>query len=124
MGLYFTWKGNNIYLNFPLTKKFMADNIKNNDNVENNIPKKGPLNFLIGSLTSFSLFVFFYLLSNKIAIYFSIHKPSNSSEIVQNISSSINTLIIRLSFLLTFSFAFIGIGLFIVFIRSFFMKKS
>ena len=102
----------------------MADNIKNNDNVENNIPEKGPLNFLIGSLTSFSLFVFFYLLSNKIAIYFSIHKPSNSSEIVQNISSSINTLIIGLSFLLTFSFAFIGIGLFIVFIRSFFMKKS
>ena len=27
----------------------MADNIKNNDNVENNIPEKGPLNFLIGS---------------------------------------------------------------------------
>ncbi len=102
----------------------MADNIKNNDNVENNIPEKGPLNFLIGSLTSFSLFVFFYFLSNKIAIYFSIHKPSNSSEIVQSISSSINTLIIGLSFLLTFSFAFIGIGLFFVFIRSFFMKKS
>ena len=54
----------------------MADNFKNNNNnVENNIPEKGPLNFLIGSLTSFSLFVFFYLLSNKIAIYFSIHKP-------------------------------------------------
>ena len=102
----------------------MADNIKNNDNVENSIPEKGPLNFLIGSLTSCSLFVFFYLLSNKIAIYFSIHKPSNSTEIGQSISSSINTLIIGLSFLLTFSFAFIGIGLFIVFIRSFFMKKS
>jgi len=43
---------------------------------------------------------------------------------LKNISSSINTLIIGLSFLLTFSFAFIGIGLFIVFIRSFFMKKS
>ena len=75
----------------------MADNIKNNDNVENNIPEKGPLNFLIGSLTSFSLFVFFYLLSNKIAIYFSIHKPSNSSEIVQNISSSINLSLIHIS---------------------------
>ena len=61
---------------------------------------------------------------NNIAIYFSVHKPSNSSEIVQNISSSINTLIIGLSFLLTFSFAFIGIGLFIVFIRSFIVKKS
>ena len=112
---------------FSINKNnFMADNIKNkkNKNVENNIPEKGPLNFIVGSVTSFSLFVFFYFLSNKITIYFSIHKPSNSSEIVQNISSSINTLIIGLSFLLTFSFAFIGIGLFIVFIRSFFMKKS
>ena len=97
---------------------------KNSENIENNIPDKGPLNFIVGSLTSFLLFIFFYFLSNKIAIYFSIHKPSNSSEIVQSISSSINTLIIGLSFLLTFSFAFIGFGLFIVFIRSFFLKKS
>ena len=81
----------------------MADN--NNEDIEKNIPEKGPLNFIVGSLTSFSLFIFFYFLSNKIAIYFSIHKPSNSSEIVQNITSSINTLIIGLSFLLTFSFA-------------------
>ena len=100
----------------------MAEN--NKENIEKNIPEKGPLNFIFGSFTSFSLFIFFYFLSNKIAIYFSIHKPSNSSEIVQNISSSINTLIIGLSFLLTFSFAFIGVGLFIVFIRSFFLKKS
>ena len=104
----------------------MVDNIKNknNEDVENNIPEKGPLNFIVGSITSFSLFVLFYFVSNKIAVYFSIHKPSNSSEIVQNISSSINTLIIGLSFLLTFTSAFVGIGLFIVFVRSFFLKKS
>ena len=105
----------------------VADDSKknnNNDDIENNIPEKGPLNFIVGSLTSFLLFIFFYFLSNKFAIYFSVHKPSNSSEIVQNISSSINTLIIGLSFLLTFSFAFIGFGLFVVFIRSFFLKKS
>ena len=100
----------------------MAD--KSNQNIEKHIPEKGPLNFIVGSLTSFFLFIVFYFLSNKISIYFSIHKPSNSSEIVQNISTSIYTLIIGLSFLLTFSFAFIGIGLFIVFIRSFFLKKS
>ena len=100
----------------------MTDNI--DQKTEKNIPEKGPLSFILGSLTSFLLFIIFYFFSNKIAIYFSIHKPSNSSEIVQNISSSINTLIIGLSFLLTFSFAFIGIGLFIVFIRSFFLKKS
>ena len=101
----------------------VADNSKQNK-IESSIPEKGPINFIIGSLTSFLLFIFFYFLSNKIAIYFSIHKPSNPSEIVQNISTNINTLIIGLSFLLTFSFAFIGIGLFIVFIRSFFLKKS
>ena len=106
------------------------DKIVNNDEdvkvilKNKNISEKGPLNFIFGSLTSFSLFIFFYLISNKIVIYFSIHKPSNQSEIVQSISSSINTLIIGLSFLLTFSFAFIGIGLFIVFIRSFFIEKS
>ena len=96
----------------------------NNENIENqNLTQKSPLNFLTGSLTSFLLFIFFYFISNKIAIYFSLHKPSNSSEIVQSISSSINTLIIGLSYLLTFSFVFIGLGLFIVFIRSFLVKK-
>ena len=122
MGLHFPWKGNNIHLNFFIQNSIVADN--SNENIKKNIPEKGPLNFIAGSLTSFLLFIFFYFLSNKIAIYFSVHKPSNSSEIVQNISSSINTLIIGLSFLLTFSFAFIGMGLFIVFIRSFFLKKS
>ena len=96
---------------------------KNESEENNNPPEKGPINFMTGSLTSFLLFICFYSISQKIVIYFSLHKPSNSSEIVQSISSSIDTLIIGLSFLLTFSFAFIGIGLFIVFIRSFFVKK-
>ena len=97
----------------------------NKVNIESqNTPEKGPLSFLTGSLTSFFLCIFSYFISNKIAIYFSLHKQSNSSEIVESISSSINTLIIGLSFLLTFSFAFIGLGLFIVFIRSFLIKKN
>ena len=97
----------------------------NNENIETqNTPDKGPISFLTGSLTSFVLSICSYFISNKIAIYFSFHKPSNSSEIVQSISSSINTLIIGLSFLLTFSFAFIGLGLFIVFIRCFLVKKN
>ena len=99
-------------------------NTINNDNTETqNTIEKGPLSFITGSLTSFLLCIFFYFISKKIVFYFSLHKPSNSSEIVQSISSSINTLIIGLSFLLTFSFAFIGLGLFIVFIRSFLVKK-
>ena len=100
-------------------------NLINKVNSENNpTPEKGPLSFILGSLTSFLLCIFFYFISNKIAIYFSLHKPFNSTEIVQSISSSINTLIIGLSFLLTFSFGFIGLGLFIIFIRSFLVKKN
>ena len=95
----------------------------NQEEIKNN-EIKGPFNFLVGSITSFLLFIIFYFLSNRIAVYFALHKPANSSELVQSISSSINTLIIGLSFLLTFSFAFIGFGLFIVFIRSFFVKNS
>ncbi len=86
--------------------------------------QKGPLSFLTGSITSFILFIVFYKLSIAISIYFSVHKPTNNSEIVQNISSSLNTLIIGLSFLATFSFGFIGLGLLIVFVRSFFFKKE
>ena len=89
-----------------------------------NQPEKGPLSFLTGSITSFILFIIFYKLSIGISIYFTTHKPTNNSEIVQNISSSLNTLIIGLSFLATFSFGFIGLGLFIVFFRSFFIKKE
>ncbi len=89
-----------------------------------NTPEKSPLSFFTGALTSFLFCILSYFVSNKIVIYFSLHKPSNSSEIVQSISSSINTLIIGLSFLLTFSFAFIGLGLIIVFIQGFLIKKN
>ena len=103
------------------------ENSKKLDKIEKNQivneTEKGPLSFLTGSFTSFILFIVFYKLSIAISIYFSTHKPTNDSEIVQNISSSLNTLIIGLSFLATFSFGFIGLGLFIVFIRSFFYKK-
>ena len=98
-------------------------NKKENEEIVNN-PEKGPLSFLTGSITSFILFIAFYKLSISISIYFSTHKPTNNSEIVQNISSSLNTLIIGLSFLATFSFGFIGLGLLIVFFRSFFFKKE
>ena len=98
-------------------------NKKENEEIVKNL-EKGPLSFLTGSITSFILFIAFYKLSISISIYFSTHKPTNNSEIVQNISSSLNTLIIGLSFLATFSFGFIGLGLMIVFFRSFFFKKE
>ncbi|MBK16982.1 MAG: hypothetical protein CMK49_03075 [Prochlorococcus sp. SP3034] len=104
-------------------KKYLNNKEINEDKISSE-NSKGPFNFFIGSLTSFILCSFSFILSRKIALYFAIHRPSNSNEIVQSISSSFNTLIVGLSFLATFSFGFIGLGLFIVFIRSFFIKKS
>ena len=81
-------------------------------------PKKGPLSFLSGSITSLSFGLLCLFLSKKIVLYFSIHTPNYSSPIAQSIASGFKTLIIGISFLATFTFGFIGLGLFLVFIRS------
>ena len=81
-------------------------------------PKKGPLSFLSGSITSLSFSLLCLFISKKIVIYFSIHTPNYSSPIAQSIASGFKTLIIGISFLATFTFGFIGLGLVLVFIRS------
>tara|TARA_Y100001968_G_scaffold43027_1_gene33056 strand:- start:77 stop:439 length:363 start_codon:yes stop_codon:yes gene_type:complete len=80
--------------------------------------KKGPLSFLSGSITSLSFSFISLFISRKIVLYFSIHTPNYSSPIAQSIASGFKTLIIGISFLATFTFGFIGLGLFLVFIRS------
>ncbi len=89
--------------------------LKDDANTE---PKKGPLSFLSGSITSLSFSLLSLLVSKKIVLYFSIHTPSYSSQIAQSIASGFKTLIIGISFLATFTFGFIGLGLFLVFLRS------
>ena len=81
-------------------------------------PKKGPLSFLSGSITSLSFSLLSLFISKKIVIYFSMHSPNYSSPFAQSIASGFKTLIIGISFLATFTFGFIGLGLFLVFIRS------
>ena len=81
-------------------------------------PKKGPLSFLSGSITSLSFSLLSLFISKKIVLYFSIHTTNYSSPIAQSIASGFKTLIIGVSFLATFTFGFIGLGLFLVFIRS------
>ena len=81
-------------------------------------PKKGPLSFLSGSITSLCFSLLSLFISKKIVLYFSIHTPNYSSPIAQSIASGFKTLIIGISFLATFTFGFIGLGLFLVFIRS------
>ena len=81
-------------------------------------PNKGPLSFLSGSITSLSFSLLSLFISKKIVLYFSIHTPNYSSPVAQSIASGFKTLIIGISFLATFTFGFIGLGLFLVFIRS------
>ena len=81
-------------------------------------PKKGPLSFFSGSITSLSFSLLSLYISRKIVLYFSLHAPNYSSPIAQSIASGFKTLIIGISFLATFTFGFIGLGLFLVFIRS------
>ena len=84
----------------------------------NSDSKKGPLSFLSGSLTSLAFSLLSLFISKKIVLYFAIHTPNYSSPIAQSIASGFKTLIIGISFLATFTFGFIGLGLFLVFIRS------
>ena len=82
------------------------------------VTKKGPLSFLSGSFTSLSFGLLSLFISKKIVLYFAIHTPNYTSPIAKSIASGFKTLIIGISFLATFTFGFIGLGLFLVFIRS------
>ena len=83
-------------------------------------PKKGPISFLSGAITGVTLSWLCLNLSKRIVFYFSEHSPSYSSPIAQSVASGFKTLIIGVSFLATFSFGFIGLGLSIVFVKSLF----
>tara|TARA_B100000131_G_scaffold281509_1_gene288109 strand:+ start:195 stop:500 length:306 start_codon:yes stop_codon:yes gene_type:complete len=91
--------------------------MKTSDKKKENV-EKGPLSFLSGSLTSLLLGWVCFLLSEKLVIYFSTHSLDYSSAIANSIASGFKTLVIGISFLATFTFFFIGIGLLIVFVRS------
>jgi hypothetical protein len=81
-------------------------------------PRKGPLSFLSGSLTAVLLGWLSLGLSQKVLTHYALHPPSYSSAIAQTIATAMKTLVVGMSFLATFSFGFIGLGLFLVFIRS------
>ena len=87
-------------------------------------PKKGPVSFFSGAITSGLLAWVCLLISQKFVIYFTVHSPSYSSPIAQSVASGFKTLVIGISFLATFTFAFIGFGLILVFVRSLFDAKQ
>ncbi|MEB3242751.1 MAG: DUF3082 domain-containing protein [Cyanobacteriota bacterium] len=81
-------------------------------------PRKGPLSFLSGALTSAVLAWAAFGLSRKVVAYYGGHPPHYSSQVAQSIATAVKTLVVGMTFLATFSFAFIGLGLFLTFLRS------
>ena len=81
-------------------------------------PRKGPLSFLSGALTSGLLCWLCLGLSAKVVNHYSLHPPAYSSAIAQSIATAVKTLVVGMTFLATFSFGFIAIGLSLVFLRS------
>ena len=98
--------------------------INSSDSAVESKPRKGPLSFLSGSLTSFLLAWLSLGLSKGMVAYFAAHPPSFSNAIAQRIASALKTLFTGMCFLATFSFAFIGLGLLLVFLRSLFTRPD
>ena len=103
-----------------MESKKSAKSLQKNDQEDIESKKKGPLSFLSGALTSLLFAWLSFLLSKKVVVYFALHSINYTSPIAQSISSAMKTLAIGMCFLATFTFAFIGLGLTIVFVRSLF----
>ncbi|MFM9041315.1 MAG: DUF3082 domain-containing protein [Vulcanococcus sp.] len=80
--------------------------------------RKGPLSFFSGSLTSFGMGWLALQLSSRVVGYYAEHPPHYDARFAQSIAVFMKTLIVGMSFLATFTFAFVGLGLFLTFIRS------
>jgi len=81
-------------------------------------PRKGPFSFLSGSLTSFGFGWLALQLSSRVVAYYGDHPPHYEARFAQSIAVFMKTLIVGMTFLATFTFAFVGLGLFLTFIRS------
>ena len=81
-------------------------------------PRKGPISFLSGALTSGLLAWLCLGLSQKVLAYYALHPPHYEAQVAQSIATALKTMIVGMSFLATFSFAFVGLGLLLVFLRS------
>ena len=72
--------------------------------------RKGPFSFLSGSLTSFGFGWLALQLAQRVVGYY--------VRFAQSIAVFMKTLLVGMSFLAVFTFSFVGLGLFLTFIRS------
>lgn len=87
-------------------------------------PRKGPLSFLSGALTSGLLAWLCLGLSQRVVLYYGEHPPHYDARIAQSIAVALKTLIVGMTFLATFSFAFVGLGLLLTFLRSLWLQLA
>jgi hypothetical protein len=80
--------------------------------------RKGPVSFLSGSLTSFGFGWLALQLAQRVVGYYAEHPPHYDVRFAQSIAVFMKTLFVGMSFLAVFTFAFVGLGLFLTFIRS------
>jgi hypothetical protein len=80
--------------------------------------RKGPLSFLSGSLTSFGFGWLALQLAQRVVGYYAEHPPHYDVRFAQSIAVFMKTLFVGMSFLAVFTFSFVGLGLFLTFIRS------
>jgi len=57
-------------------------------------------------------------LSQRVVAYYLGHPPHYEARVAQSIAVAVKTLVVGMSFLATFSFAFVALGLTLVFLRS------
>jgi hypothetical protein len=73
---------------------------------------------LSGSLTAGLLAWLALGLSQRLVGYYALHPPHYEARVAQSIATALKTLMVGMSFLATFSFAFVSLGLLLVFVRS------
>ena len=86
--------------------------------------RKGPLSFLSGALTSGLLAWLALALSGRVVAYYAAHPPHYSARVAQSIATAVKTLVVGMTFLATFTFAFVAIGLFLTFLRSLWLAAN
>jgi len=81
-------------------------------------PRKGPVSFLSGSLTSFGFGWLALQLAQRVVGYYAEHPPHYDVRFAQSIAVFMKTVLVGMSFLAVFTFCFVGLGLFLTFVRS------
>jgi len=73
---------------------------------------------MVGWLSSSLFAVLSWLVAQRLVVHFTLHPPHYSKPIAQSIAVALKTILIGTSFLAVFSFIFIGLGLFLLLVRS------